>query len=86
MSRRARKIPSTIADFGEKQFKDLNPDLVEVLRVKASTIRKYWSQLRGITFLVAVVTSERVRIYFFNSQAVMLARINSGYTRTSLMR
>ncbi len=72
----ARKIPKVLADFGEKQFRETSPDAVEVLRVKASTIRKYWSKLKGVTFIVAVVRSDGVRVYLFNVNAVMLVGEN----------
>ncbi|MFW9919631.1 MAG: hypothetical protein ACFFED_08530 [Candidatus Thorarchaeota archaeon] len=71
-----RQIPKALADFGEKQFEETGPDSVEVLRVKASTIRKYWSRLQGIAYLVAVISSDRVRVYFFNANAVMLVGEN----------
>ncbi len=77
MSKRdTRQIPKALADFGERQFQEMGPDSVEVLRVKASTIRKYWSKLQGISYLVSVISSDRVRIYFFNSSAIMLVGEN----------
>lgn len=76
MPRSAREIPKEIAAFGEKQFKETGAAAVEVLRVKAAVMRKHFRQLRGITFLVAVIAHDRVRIYFFNSAGVMLVGEN----------
>ncbi len=77
----ARQIPKALADFGENQFQETGPDAVEVLRVKAATIRKYWSRLQGISYLVAVISSDRVRVYFFNSSAVMLVGENIDHAQ-----
>ena len=76
MPRRAREVPKEIAAFGARQFKETGAAAVEVLRVKAAVMRKHFRQLRGITFLVAVVERDRVRIYFFNSAGVMLVGEN----------
>ena len=72
MSRSARDVPKEIASFGQRQFRETGASAVEVLRVKASTMRKHFSKLKGITFLVAVISKDRVRIYFFNSAGIML--------------
>ncbi|MFX1270969.1 MAG: hypothetical protein ACFFAX_04725 [Promethearchaeota archaeon] len=72
MSRRARDVPKEIASFGQRQFRETGASAVEVLRVKASTMRKHFSKLKGITFLVAVISKDRVRVYFFNSAGIML--------------
>ncbi|MFX1438853.1 MAG: hypothetical protein ACFFFD_01305 [Promethearchaeota archaeon] len=72
MSRSARDVPKEIAAFGQRQFRETGASAVEVLRVKASTMRKHFSKLKGITFLVAVVSKDRVRVYFFNSAGIML--------------
>ena len=72
MSRNARDIPKEIAAFGEKQFNDTSADLVEVLRVKASTIRKHFKRLQGVAFLVSVVERDRVRVYLFSTHGVLL--------------
>jgi hypothetical protein len=72
LPRSARQVPKEIAAFGEKQFKETGAEAVEVLRVKASFIRKHFRQLKGIAFTVAVVERDRIRIYFFNSAGVML--------------
>ena len=76
MPRSAREVPKEIAAFGARQFKETGAGAVEVLRVKAAVMRKHFRQLRGITFLVAVIERERVRIYFFNSAGVMLVGEN----------
>ncbi|MFW9847314.1 MAG: hypothetical protein ACFFD6_11225 [Candidatus Thorarchaeota archaeon] len=76
MSRRDRDVPKEIGLFGQRQFKETGAAAVEVLRVKASTMRKHFSKLRGITFLVAVISLDRVRVYFFNSNGVMLVAEN----------
>lgn len=72
MSKSMRHVPKEIVIFGEKQFKETGASAVEILRVKASTIRKHFKQLKGIAFLVAVVTLDRVRVYFFDVQGTML--------------
>jgi hypothetical protein len=72
MSRSARDLPKEIAAFGQRQFRETGASAVEVLRVKASTMRKHFSKLKGITFLVAVISRDRVRVYFFNSAGIML--------------
>jgi len=76
LSRSARDIQKILAEFGQRQFNETGAQLVEVLRVKAAVIRKYWKQMRGITFIVAVVSSDRVRVYFFTSTGVMLVGEN----------
>ncbi|NHI90183.1 MAG: hypothetical protein EAX87_11720 [Candidatus Thorarchaeota archaeon] len=76
MPKSARDIPKEIAAFGERQFKETGASAVEVLRVKAAVMRKYFRQLRGITFLVAVIALDRVRIYFFSSTGAMLVGEN----------
>lgn len=76
LSRSAREIPKAIAAFGEKQFKDTGAAAVEVLRVKAAVMRKHFRQLRGIVFLVAVISLDRVRVYFFNAAGVMMSGEN----------
>jgi hypothetical protein len=76
LPRSAREVPKEIAAFGEKQFKETGAVVVEVLRVKAAVMRKHFRQLKGITFIVAVVARDRVRIYFFNSAGVMLVGEN----------
>ncbi len=72
MTRSAREVPKEIAAFGERQFRETGAAAVEVLRVKAAVIRKHFSKLKGITYLVAVVSLDRVRVYFFNAAGVML--------------
>ncbi len=76
LPRSVREVPKEIAAFGERQFKDSGAAAVEVLRVKAAVMRKHFRQLKGITFLVAVVARDRVRIYFFNAAGVMLVGEN----------
>ncbi len=72
VSKSSRAIPKAIAAFGEKQFKETGAAAVEVLRVKAVVMRKHFRQLKGIVFLVAVISLDRVRVYFFNSAGVMV--------------
>ncbi len=72
LSHSTRDIQKKLADFGERQFNETGAQAVEILRVKAVVIRKYWKQMRGIAFIVAVVNSNRVRVYFFTSEGVML--------------
>ncbi|MFW9907858.1 MAG: hypothetical protein ACFFEF_04725 [Candidatus Thorarchaeota archaeon] len=86
MSRSSREIPRGLADFGERQFRETGAQAVEVLRVKASTIRKEWANLRGISFLVSVIESDRVRVYFFNEAGVMLIAENIEHKRYSKIR
>lgn len=76
MSRSEREIPKTLATFGEKQFKETGAKAVEVLRVKAAVMRKHFRQLQGISFLVAVISLDRIRVYFFNAAGVMLSGEN----------
>ncbi|MGY5857794.1 MAG: hypothetical protein RTU63_00375 [Candidatus Thorarchaeota archaeon] len=76
MSRSTREVPKAIAAFGEKQFKETGAAAVEVLRVKAVVMRKHFRQLKGIVFLVAVVSLDRIRVYFFNAAGVMLSGEN----------
>ena len=72
LSKVSREIPKVIANFGEKQFKETGASAVEVLRVKESVLRKHFRQLKGILYLVAVVSRDRVRVYFFNTSGVMV--------------
>jgi hypothetical protein len=65
-------VPKELGLFGQRQFRETGAAAVEVLRVKAATMRKHFSKLKGITFLVAVISRDRVRVYFFNSAGVML--------------
>jgi hypothetical protein len=76
LPRSAREIPKEIATFGERQFKETGASAVEVLRVKAAVMRKHFQKLKGITYLVAVVSRDRVRVYFFNAAGVMLVGEN----------
>lgn len=86
MSRSTREIPKMLADFGERQFSETGADGVEVLRVKAATIRKYWSRLQGIEYLVAILSPDRVRVYFFNSSAIMLVGENIEFSQYDRIR
>ncbi|MBE0525776.1 MAG: hypothetical protein IH631_02465 [Candidatus Thorarchaeota archaeon] len=76
MSRSEREVPKVVAAFGEKQFKETGATTVEVLRVKAVVMRKHFRQLKGIVFLVAVLSLDRIRVYFFNAAGVMLSGEN----------
>jgi hypothetical protein len=86
LPRSAREVPKEIAVFGERQFKETGAAMVEVLRVKAAFMRKHFRQLKGITFLVAVVTRDRVRIYFFNTAGVMLLAENTELSKYKKVR
>ncbi len=86
MPRTTREVPKEISAFGEKQFQDTGADLVEVLRVKASTMRKYFRQLHGINFLVSVVQADRVRVYFFTSSGALLIGENLDHGSYSKIR
>lgn len=72
LSKISREVPKVIASFGEKQFKETGASVVEVLRVKESVLRKHFRELRGILYLVAVISRNRVRVYFFNASGVMV--------------
>ncbi|RDE17924.1 MAG: hypothetical protein C4K49_00300, partial [Candidatus Thorarchaeota archaeon] len=76
MHQPVRETPKEIAAFGESQFRETGALLVEVLRVKEVTMRKYFTRLRGIAFIVAVVNQDRIRVYFFNAAGVMLGADN----------
>jgi hypothetical protein len=76
LSRKTKELLKEIAAFGEKQFHETGAAAVEVLRVKASTIRKHFRKLRGIAYLVSVISLDRVRIYFFNINGIMLLAEN----------
>mgnify|MGYP000624977589 CR=1 FL=1 len=71
MGRVDRKVPSAIAEFGERQFHETGALAVEVLRIKASTLRKYFGRLRGIVYLVAVINRDRTRVYFFDAGGML---------------
>ncbi len=86
VSRSSRAIPKAIAAFGEKQFKETGAAAVEVLRVKAAVMRKHFRQLKGIVFLVAVISLDRVRVYFFNSAGVMVIGENLEISTYSKVR
>ncbi|MFX1484137.1 MAG: hypothetical protein ACFFCP_13230 [Promethearchaeota archaeon] len=86
MPHSTREIPKEIAAFGERQFKETGALAVEVLRVKSAVMRKYFSKLRGITFLVAVISLDRVRIYFFNAAGIMLVGENVEPNRYGKIR
>jgi hypothetical protein len=73
--------PKELASFGEKQFHETGAAAVEILRVKASTIRKHFKSLKGTAFLVAVVSLDRVRIYMFNQAGIMLGAENLEETQ-----
>ena len=80
MSKISREVPKAIASFGEKQFKETGASLVEVLRVKEVVLRKHFRQLKGILYLVAVVSRDRVRVYFFNAAGIMVIGENLELT------
>ncbi len=72
MSKVPRDIPKIVAAFGEKQFTETGAQAVEVLRVKAAVMRKHFRQLKGILFLVAVISLDRIRVYFFNAAGILV--------------
>lgn len=76
MSAKAREVPKQIAAFGEHEFNETDAESVDILRVKASTIRKHFHVLKGVSFLVAVTTTDRVRVYLFTDMGVMLGGEN----------
>jgi len=78
LSKISRDVPKAIAAFGEKQFNETGAAAVEVLRVKEAVLRKHFRELRGILYLVAVVSTDRVRVYFFNAAGVMVIGENLG--------
>jgi hypothetical protein len=80
LSKISREIPKAIASFGEKQFYETGASVVEVLRVKEAVLRKHFRQLKGILYLVAVVSRDRVRVYFFNASGVMVIGENLELT------
>ncbi len=86
MSRIPREVPKEIAAFGERQFLEAGALSVDVLRVKESALRKYFKQLRGIMFLVAVVNQDRVRLYFFSVAGVMLGAENVENSTYDMIR
>ncbi|MGY5854479.1 MAG: hypothetical protein RTU92_13000 [Candidatus Thorarchaeota archaeon] len=71
MSRTSRQLPKELAAFGERQFDETGATAVEILRVKAVTIRKHFKKLQGTTYLVAVISLDRIRVYFFNAAGVL---------------
>jgi len=72
LSKISREVPKAIAIFGEKQFKETGASVVEVLRVKEVVLRKHFRELKGILYLVAVISRDRVRVYFFNASGVLV--------------
>ena len=86
MSISVREIPKAIAAFGEKQFKETGAAAVEVLRVKTVVMRKHFRQLKGIVYAVAVISLDRVRVYFFNAAGVMVIGENLDATIYSKVR
>lgn len=86
MSRVTREVPKEIASFGERQFSEAGALSVDVLRVKESALRKYFKQLRGIMYVVAVVNQDRVRLYFFNAAGIMLGAENVEQSTYDLIR
>jgi hypothetical protein len=86
LSRKTKEIIKEIATFGENQFHETGAAAVEVLRVKASTIRKLFRKLRGIAYLVSVISLDRVRIYFFNTAGILLLAENIELNMYSKIR
>ncbi len=76
MSAKAREVPKQVAAFGEREFNETDAESVDILRVKASTIRKHFHALKGVSFLVAVTTADRVRVYLLSEMGVMLGGEN----------
>ncbi|UCH04047.1 MAG: hypothetical protein JSW05_10755, partial [Candidatus Thorarchaeota archaeon] len=86
MPRKTRDVPKEIASFGERQFEETGAEKVEILRVKAATMRKHFSKLRGITYLVGVVNLDTARVYFFDARGVMLVGENVEHTQYNRIR
>ncbi len=86
MSREQKRVARVLASFGEGQFVETGAQAVEVLRLKAATVRKHFARLRGITYLVAVVSRDRVRVYFFDAAGNMLLAENIDHGRYSAVR
>ena len=86
MSRSSRNLPKAIAEFGENQFRETGAERVEVLRVKASSIRKLFKQLRGISYLVSVISLDRVRVYFFSQSGLMIGGENINHEQYNKLR
>ncbi|MFQ5831673.1 MAG: hypothetical protein ACE5H4_03130 [Candidatus Thorarchaeota archaeon] len=86
MTRKVRGVPKEIASFGERQFQETGASTVDVLRVKAATIRKHFSKIQGITFLVGVVNVDYVRVYFFDTNGVMLVGENVEHAQYEKIR
>ncbi|MHA2378507.1 MAG: hypothetical protein ACXADO_06025 [Candidatus Thorarchaeota archaeon] len=86
MPRKTRDVPKEIASFGERQFQETGAERVEILRVKAATMRKHFSKLRGITYLVGVVNLDHARVYFFDANGMMLVGENVEHKRYDKIR
>ncbi|RDE14247.1 MAG: hypothetical protein C4K47_04730 [Candidatus Thorarchaeota archaeon] len=86
MSRVSRDVPKEIAAFGEKQFSEAGALSVDVLRIKESTLRKYFKQLHGVMFVAAVVNQDRVRLYFFSIAGIMLGAENVDNSTYEMIR
>jgi len=86
MPRKTRDVPKEIASFGERQFQETGAEKVEILRVKAATMRKHFSKLRGITYLVGVVSLDIARVYFFDAGGVMLVGENVVHSQYDKIR
>ncbi len=86
MSKSSRAIPKEIAAFGERQFNETGAELVEVLRVKASTIRKLFKKISGISYIVAVISRDRVRVYFFIQSGVLIVGENIDHQTYAKLR
>ncbi|MEM4735920.1 MAG: hypothetical protein QXS20_09425 [Candidatus Thorarchaeota archaeon] len=71
-----RTVPRQIAEFGERNFRESDCDSVQVLRLKAVTIRKHFRNLKGVLYLVAVISTDRVRIYPFAENGLLLGGEN----------
>ncbi|MFW9945081.1 MAG: hypothetical protein ACFFB7_08790, partial [Candidatus Sifarchaeia archaeon] len=86
MPRKTRDVPKEIASFGERQFEETGAEKVEILRVKAATMRKHFSKLRGTTYLVGVVNRDAARVYFFDAKGVILVGENVEHTQYDRIR
>ncbi len=76
MTIKNREIPRQIATFGEQQYRETDALAVEVLRVKAAAIRRYLRELGPTSYLVAVISLDRVRLYYLTETGVMLGADN----------
>ncbi len=86
MTAKRRDIPQQLAAFGERQYHETDALAVEVLRVKMAALRKYLREIGPTSYLVAVISSDRVRIYYFAESGVMLGADNIDHVTYERVR